>query len=57
MAMIETKPQTKKQEELLRKAYEKPQVKLTLPLETRAGSPLGVNPFDPFNMGPDPNQQ
>ena len=36
-----------------RKPYEKPQVKLELPLEIRAGSPIsgGFDPLNPLGLG------
>ena len=35
-----------------RKPYSKPEIILELELETRAGSPLGLDPFDPFDLEP-----
>ncbi len=47
----ETKPDTGQQQ---RRPYTRPQIVLTLVLETRAGTPLNFpNPYDPLNLDPD----
>ena len=55
--MLQTSPfdeqrKTKKNESSTRKIYHKPEIIHELELETRAGSPLKVDPLDPASWNP-----